>query len=56
MMLRAGLGTADIEYPLVDVQNALNSELVRVVQEIMQPAHVSLWMRLETVHKGEQAD
>ena len=23
MMLRAGLGTADMEYPLVDVQNAL---------------------------------
>jgi hypothetical protein len=36
--------------------DALNSELVRVVQETMQPAHVSLWMRSETVHKGEQAD
>jgi hypothetical protein len=24
MMLRAGLGTADMEYPLVDVQNALD--------------------------------
>jgi hypothetical protein len=36
--------------------DALNSELVRVVQETMQPAHVSLWMRPETVHKGEQAD
>ncbi len=36
--------------------DALNSELVRVVQETMQPAHVSLWMRPETVHEGEQAD
>ena len=25
MTLRAGLGTADTEYPLVDVQNALDS-------------------------------
>jgi hypothetical protein len=27
---------------------ALNNELVRVVWETMQPAHVSLWMRPET--------
>jgi hypothetical protein len=35
---------------------ALNNELVSVVEETMQPEHISLWLRPDTASKRQPGD
>jgi len=35
--------------------DALSEDLVRVVKETMQPAHISLWLHPDTTPEGEQS-
>ena len=47
---------SDAAKTLEDYSAKLRDDLVGVVRETMQPAHVSLWLRPETVGQRDRVD